>query len=119
LKPKSRTHTKKKLSSAEGLEILRKWQTQRTILWFASLEMSDWIPNCDATVVSVVPDRVEIAGDGQIVSFDPVTVEFWLLDEEDIPLREVDLAPFVRFLGMRKLTGDKALSFLAERASLQ
>jgi hypothetical protein len=120
LSPKSRTQIKNKISSGEGLEMLKKWHTDNTVLWFVSFEMLDFIPSSDVRVTLASPTRVEITeeGNGKSVSFDPREIDFWLLDASDVPLRDIDVAPFARFLGMRR-RGDNAPTLLAERASVQ
>lgn len=118
LKPKFQTSKRKKLSSALALEIFKNWHTQDMTLFFVSFEIADFVPNCEARIVSVSPLKVELEGEGQRVSFDPRKASFWSLSAEDIPLRNIDLAPFVRFLGIR-LEGEGRYCLLAERASVQ
>jgi hypothetical protein len=117
LSPKFRTHSKNVISSEEGLEIFRKWQTHNTPLWFISLEMSDFVPNGEAWITAVSPISVEMTGEGRSTTFDPRDFDFWRLDAEDIPLRETDLARYVRFLGMRRRSDDVFL-LLAELATV-
>jgi hypothetical protein len=87
-------------------------------LWFFSLEMADFVPNGEARVTLALPTRVELDGEGRRVSFDPRTTDFWLLNAEDIPFRDVDVARFNCFLGMRSRE-TKVFSLLAELASVQ
>jgi hypothetical protein len=98
--------------------MLRNWHTHNTSLWFISLEMEDFVPNGEAWITSALPTAVEITGEGRSLSFDPRLFEFFRLDAKDIPLREIDLARFTRFLGMRnRETG--VFTLLAELASVQ
>jgi hypothetical protein len=90
--PKSRTHSKKKISSFEGLEILRNWQTHKTVLWFVSFAFSDVAGGPDMQVVSVTPNKFVLrppyAEDPrEDLIFDVAGVEFWALGEGDIPIR--------------------------------
>jgi len=69
-----------------GLTTLRKWQKDKTPLCFVSFKFSD------------------VKG-----------MEFWELGPEDIPISDLDLAAFVRFLGMRRSDEDVPL-LLVEKA---
>jgi len=98
--------------------MLKNWHTHNTPLWFISLEMDDFVPNGEVWITSVSPRAVELTGEGRTVSFDPRLFEFFRLDAKDIPLREIDLARFTRFLGMRNRKSG-VFTLLAELASVQ
>ena len=80
--------------------------------------MEDFVPNGEAWVTAVSPTSVEISGEGQSVSFDPRVFDFWRLGPKDVPFREIDVARFNRFLGMRNRE-TKVFSLLVELASVQ
>ncbi|MGA2333934.1 MAG: hypothetical protein ABSG08_01045 [Terriglobales bacterium] len=118
MKPKFQTSKRKKLSSELALEMLRNWHTHATTLCFVSFEFADFIPNAEVRVLSVSPTEVVLEGEGQQTSFDPRTTSFWSLSADDIPVREMDLAEFSRFLGMR-CREDGPYTLLAEPAAVQ
>jgi hypothetical protein len=91
-------------SSEQGLEIFRNWQTHRTLLWFLSLEFSDWAhgPEVRVKVTSVEPTGVVLALEsGDVEVLDLEGAEFDEAGPDESPFLNVPAESFVRFLEVR------------------
>jgi hypothetical protein len=118
LSPRPRTHKRKKISSVVGLTTLRKWQKDKTPLCFISFEFSDVFSLIDVRVNTVTSEKLELLAEllpDPIIPVDLRGMKFWELEPEDIPVSDLDLAAFVRFLGMRRSDEDVPL-LLVEKA---
>jgi hypothetical protein len=100
--PKSRAH--KKISSGEGLFILKNWQTHKTVLWFVSFEYADIVGGPDVRVKSASPALLELqhAGSEEVIWVDLGGMDFWLLAKSDVPFPANTLEGFDVLLGMRR-----------------
>jgi hypothetical protein len=113
--PKSRAHSKKKISSPEAFSILKNWHTHKTVLWFVSFRFADVAGGPDVRVESISPARFVLRRSNetdpkQDFSFAFADVEFWRLSEGDIP---INLSGYVSFLGF-KVKGNDVPFLLAE-----
>jgi len=101
-----------------GLTTLRKWQKDKTPLCFVSFKFSDVFAFIDVRVNTVTSVKLELFAEllpDPIIPIDLQGMEFWELGPEDIPISDLDLAAFVRFLGMRRSDEDVPL-LLVEKA---
>jgi hypothetical protein len=97
------------ISSEEGLEIFRNWQTQQTLLWCLSVELSDFAhgPTVLIRVTCADPIGLVLTSDawGEPVCLDLMDAEFEGFGRDESPFPDLPPERFVRLLSVRLADG--------------